>query len=175
MAMLGTQHYAGVHATKTNFNFERIALILSSSASASLTIEVFGYYKFSITGSVEPIQWRPLEFQITYYRFEAPKPLLNYDINFKVSSYLNIGTTSISISEQAKFITTRSISQYIKTAAASYPLIQPLSSMVYGGGSRTDSFWKFSLIPQYFPDFGTSKYYGTQVLYNWWLLGKNTF
>jgi len=71
-AWWGTQHYAGIHATKTNFNFERIALILSSSASASLTIEVFGYYKFSITGSVEPIQWRPLEFQITYYRFEAP-------------------------------------------------------------------------------------------------------
>ena len=100
-------------------------------------------------------------------------------MSFKLQTYLNIGTLTTFFSDGAKIITTRSISQYLRYTSGNvttpYVLFQPLTSFAYGSGGKSDPFWKYSLIPEKFPDFGKSKYYGTQVLWNKWLLGKYTF
>lgn len=166
----GTQFYNGPHATKQGFNFERVALIISSYFQGTITVELFTRYKLIINPFFELFTWRPLELQLTFYRPEAVQPYTNFDVSFRGQSYLSIGNLVVYVTEQGRIVTTRSIAEYLKTPT--YTITQPFANFGYGGVARADSFWKWNLITAYFPTFGTSKYYGTQTIFNKWLFNK---
>ena len=169
----GTQYNSGLVDNQPNFSFEKVSLVATSLAVAELTVELFGAYKFKLTPKFELINWRPLEAQLTWYRPEAGNLAADFDVNLRLTSFLNLFSFLTDFQEQGK-VTMGSFAEMLK-GTGSYSAFNNFGYNAKQSESYADSFYQFAFVDYYFPDFAASRYYGQQDYISFWLLGKQTF
>ena len=136
----------------------------------------FDVYKLKVTGIIEPITIHPLELTALIYRPENGN-LEKFDIGLRLSTFLNAAKVYVKIHEQG-IVTTKSIAAYLNDQENVSLLPKWKDEWGFdllNAAEYIDSFYKFNLLENFYPDFLTSKWYNRKEHWRYWVLGNFNF